>query len=351
MSTDILHKTNRLISLMIKGQFDVIVYKIGAKFNKQLVLPSFPDSLNIEPTNACNLKCPACKTGSGRLQRPNVMMSFDNYRKIIDDVRGYVNYIGLFFMGEPFLNKDILKMINYTSLAGIDVEVSTNAQFFTSQDFCLKVVKSGLNHCVISLDGADQETLSKYRVGADFNKIITGIKYLQNAKKELASKTPTIEIQFIVMKHNEYQRKIMKTLAESLGVEIFCEKTMAIPIDRFDGSGQQDFADMFLPENLDNSRYYKNNDGKYYLKGSIPNKCSRVYVSAVINAEGNVVPCCYDIDSEHIMGNIFEEPLKTIWKNKKFQKFRKQIKKDRASIPMCNKCSEGRYLHLNKNRI
>ncbi|MCC7202154.1 MAG: SPASM domain-containing protein [Nitrospirae bacterium] len=293
----------------------------------------------IEPTNVCNLECPTCPTGSGVMNRPKRMMSYDEFKGIIDQVRGYAHRIVLWNYGEPFLNKELVPMIRYAADSGIFVETSTNGEFFRSGEFCNSIVKSRLQKLIVCLDGADQETISKFRRGSHFKKIIEGIKLMADAKKALKSVTPEIEFQFIVMKHNEHQKAYMKELAEELGVDIYCEKTVGVDSSDPDF---QNLAKELLPGDLSLSRFVRKRDGTFALKGEITNYCWRIFQSVVINSDGSVVPCCYDLYSRHVMGNVFEESLENIWRNKRYNRFRRQLLMDRKAISMCNICSEGR---------
>lgn len=274
------------------------------------------------------------------MNRPKRIMSYTEFKGIIDQVRRHVVEIMLWNYGEPFLNRELLPMIKYATSAGMHVMTSTNGEFLKSEEFCVQIVQSGLQHLIICLDGVDQETLSKFRRGSNFSEIMNGFRFMHAAKKKLAAKTPIIELQFIVMKHNEYQRNYVKQLATELQVDIFCEKTVGLGY--LDAEGQQ-MAKELLPNDLSASRYYLKEDGTVALKGEISNSCAWLNYLAVVNSDGTVVPCCIDVYSEYVMGNIFEEGLKTIWKNDKYQSFRRQVRRDRKSIPMCNICSEGRY--------
>jgi Predicted Fe-S oxidoreductases len=267
-------------------------------------------------------------------------MTFDEFEIIISQIKNRVTEILLWNYGEPFLNKDLLKMIKCASSANIDVITSTNGQFFKSEKFCMDIVKSGLKHLIICLDGADQDTLSKFRGKADYNDIINGIKFIIAAKKKLSSKIPIVELQFIVMKHNEHQREIMKQIAKQLSVDVYCEKTVVI---YFNDPDFQHLSKELVPTDISSSRYTLKQDGTFELKGGIPNNCHIIDFQATINSDGTVLPCCYDLYSSYIMGNIFTENLKIIWMNKKYRDFRKRIRTDRRSIPICNICSEGRY--------
>jgi len=214
--------------------------------------------------------------------------------------------------------------------------------------FCRQLVQSGLQYLIICLDGTDQKTLSRYRRGSSFKKIEDGFKLINEAKKSLNSKTPTIELQFILMKHNEHQAKKIKQIARNLGADVYAEKTVGID---FNDPEFQQLAKNLLPKDLSWSRYRRGKSGQFLLKGKIPDSCSWVYQTAVINSDGTVVPCCYDLYSDHVMGNVFQEKLINIWRNKKYQAFRKQIKQKRKNIPICNSCSEGRFTIEKKDHI
>ena len=348
-----MNKISKLISKLGKtfllckiGRFRIVLFKLCEKFGVRNILLPYPISLVIEPTNVCNLHCPACPTGAGKMNRAKSMMSFTKFKGIVDEVKEHIIDITLMNYGEPFLNSELLSMIKYATSADIYVMTSTNGEFFKTKEFCVEVVQSGLQYLIICLDGADQETLSKYRVGSSFIKIIDGIKFIREAKEELNSKTPVIELQFLVMKHNEHQKRYMKQLAKQLGVDVYSEKLVGID---YNDPEFQKMAKELLPNDLSLSRYFLKQDGTFELKGKTSNRCSRVYQSTVINSDGTVVPCCYDAYSKHIMGNVFEESLKTIWKNNKYQSFRRQIKSDRKSIAICNTCPEGK-VHITSKK-
>jgi len=299
-----------------------------------------PIVISIEPTNVCNLKCPTCPTGTGVMNRTNRAMYLDEFKGIVDQVKGYVHGIVLWNYGEPFLNKDLLSMIRYAVDNGIIVETSTNGEFFKSSEFCNDVVRSRLQKLIICLDGANQETISKFRKGSNLEGIINGIKLMVEAKKQLKSKTPKIELQFIVMKHNVHQKPEMKKLANELEVDIYCEKTVGVDCS---DPNFQNLAKELLPDDLSLSRFYKKKDGTLALRGEITNYCPKIFQSAVINSDGTVVPCCYDLHSKHVMGNIFEESFAKIWRNQKYNSFRRRLTTNRKSIPMCNICPVERH--------
>lgn len=333
-------KLKKVFYFIQKGRFLYLFSKLGS-FTKLFISSNItllpPTSLMIEPTNICNLKCPLCPTGLGVLNRVKRSMSVDEYKTIIDQVKGYVKEIVLWHYGEPFVHKNILAMIEYATKKKIAIITSTNGHFLNSLEYCEKVVKSGLQRMIVAIDGADQEAYEKFRAGGNLNKVIRGVKWLVEAKKNLKSKTPYIEMQFIVMKHNEHQKQQMKDLAKDLKVDYFIEKEVGIHAD---DATFFNMRDQFLPKEQD-GRFYKDENGLSQVNGTVPNYCEWPYRYAVINSDGNVVPCSLDIHSAHIMGNVFNKDLLAIWRSNEYQNFRKQIRSNRKNIDMCRACPNG----------
>ena len=313
------------------------------KLGFRRVLPDRPSTLMVEPTNVCNLRCPACPTGAGLLNRAPRAMTLEEFAPVLDqalDPPGYLRRVTLFNYGEPFLCNDLLGMVRYAADRGLETFTSTNGQFFDSDGIVAEVVASGLTELLVCLDGADQETINRYRKNADFEEILDGIRRVLSARARAASATPRVELQFIVMKHNEQQADRMRRIAAELGVDRFVEKTVGIPPSM---PGFQRLAEELLPADLAGSRYERRPDGTYALKGSPPCGCQYVFSTLVVNSNGDVVPCCYDIHSEHVMGNVFRQPLAEIWLGEKFREFRRRVMEGRRShVPICRHCPEGR---------
>ncbi|MBC7186596.1 MAG: radical SAM protein, partial [Calditrichaeota bacterium] len=69
-----------------------------------------PAILMVEPTNRCNLRCPQCHTGSGRISRAYARLSTHHFRAIIDDLADSLVYLLLFNQGEPYLHPEFLDL-------------------------------------------------------------------------------------------------------------------------------------------------------------------------------------------------------------------------------------------------
>ena len=92
-----------------------------------------PVHITIEPTNACNARCPVCETGNGTMARETGMLEFEAYKSFIDEVAPTTTVLMFYFMGEPFLNRHCYDMIRYARDKGIYVETCTNGDFVDAE--------------------------------------------------------------------------------------------------------------------------------------------------------------------------------------------------------------------------
>jgi radical SAM protein with 4Fe4S-binding SPASM domain len=197
----------------------------------------------------------------------------------------------------------------------------------------LKTVQSKLDKLIISIDGTTQDTYEQYRIGGTLSKVIDGTKNIVSAKKKLQSKTPHLVFQFLVVKPNEHQLNDVKQLAKELGVDEVVFKTAQV-YDFKNGNS-------LIPDNIKYSRYKKNSDGTYAIKNKLLNQCWRMWSSCVITWDGLVVPCCFDKDAKHQLGDLKQQQFKDVWMSQPYQIFRKSILKSRQEIDICKNCSEG----------
>ncbi len=303
-----------------------------SKKTKNPIIKGSPISLTIEPTTACNLGCPECPSGLKQFTRPEGNIKQDFYKKIIDQVHKKSFYLNFYFQGEPYINPDFLEMVSYANQKKMYTATSTNAHFLNDKN-AKATIKSGLSRLTISIDGTTQETYESYRKQGSLDKVIEGAKNIMKWKKELKSKTPYVIFQFLVVKPNEHQIEDAKRLAKELGVDEIRFKTAQV----------YDFekGNPLIPTIDKYSRYKKQADGTYKLKNKMLNECWRMWSSCVITWDGKVVPCCFDKDAQHQLGDIQETSLEKIWQNEGYNNFRKALLTNRQEIDICQNCTEG----------
>lgn len=300
---------------------------LHSSMTKRHYVRGFPVAVSAELTNQCNLKCPECPTGSGTLRRPKGFMDISLFEKIISELGPYLYNINLHFQGEPMLHPDFFSFLE--KCMDLNSVVSTNGHFITEEN-AGKIAMSGLRKLIISLDGMDSETYSLYRKNGDFVKIIEGIRDISAAKKRYSSGI-RIVIQFLVSRHNENQIDKARAFARETGCELSLKSMQVI----HEGS-----TGYWMPSDKRFRRYEKEDNG-YALRNSLPDRCARAWLNPVVTWEGNVLPCCFDKDAGHIMGNLNEESFSEIWDGPRFRLFRKSILAGRYMNEICRNCTSG----------
>jgi MoaA/NifB/PqqE/SkfB family radical SAM enzyme len=240
-----------MIRALIKplNALSAAVSYMQSSFTGQAVIKGMPVSASIELTNSCNLNCPECLSGSGKMTREKGFIDPDLFGKIITELKPYLYYLTLYFQGEPMLHPHFFSLLRKSKR--IRISVSTNGHFL-SEENAAKIAQSGLNRLIVSLDGMDQSTYSAYRVKGDFAKVMEGIRNIANARKKNHSSL-RLEIQFLVNKYNEHQipeaRKFARRMHASLKL-----KSMQI-------TDKTDFEE-WLPS-LEKFRRYKKINNEY----------------------------------------------------------------------------------------
>ena len=300
------------------------------RITKRILHKGKPAFISIEPTTICNLKCPQCFTTDARFTRPKGKMDTELFESIINQSMQNALYLNLYFQGEPFLHENLSLFIHNAKNAGFYAVVSTNAHYL-SEDNITQIMDAGLDRLIVSLDGTDEETYLQYRQGGDFNKVSSGIRLLAQMKLKRQQSHPFIELQFLLHRKNESQRKLIKDFGKQLGVDKVTIKSMQI----INNNNVSDW----IPKKR--SRYDLNANGNITIKNKMPNHCFRMWNSCVVTWDGDVVPCCFDKNADHTMGNIRRQELYAIWENAAYKNFRKRVITGRKNIAICRNCSEG----------
>ncbi|MEW5895030.1 MAG: radical SAM protein [Candidatus Omnitrophota bacterium] len=279
-------------------------------------------NLMIELTNRCTLRCPTCFSHQDNRKKFN--MSFQGFKKIIDENRDLINSLSLYNYGEPLLNENLPDMIAYAKQMGICyVKIATNGMDLTVSK-SKEIIESGLDYLSISLDGATKETYEKFRIGGRFETVVSHTLNLVKLRDAFKSSLK-IEIQFIIMRHNEHEIQEIEKLARALKVDYLRLKTVLIKKDKW-------------KELLPSDQYSR------YPAKEESRRCSKPLNELVINCDGTVIPCCYIVGDDigkFGMGNVFNQPLKEILRSEEYRSFIETCGTDKTRISCCKNCEEG----------
>ena len=272
------------------------------------VLSNKPGRAVIETTNHCNLNCPYCMVGAvhgtpqdashSSMTRPLGMMDEETFERIFCEIRKFgIRKVYLHFQGEPFLNPLTPKFAEKLKQADFFVGIFTNGQAFDDKKIA-EIADAEIDLIRFSVDGVSEETYCENRRGGTFANVAENMQKVVDAHRE---KSTHIEWQFLPMKNNEHEIETAKAMADEIGIHFFTK-------------GFRETDKSRIPESSE-------------LRSSFLQKpCTDIYKQLAIYWNGDVVPCCYDVDGFEIMGNIKTENLNKIWNSEKYQNFRRNIK-------------------------
>lgn len=297
-------------------------------FKKQTLLKGKPSVLMVEASSYCDMRCPMCPVVMEGTKREKGNMPLDGFNRLIDEIGNKTLAICFWNFGEPLLNKDIFRMVSEAKKRNIFTAISTNLLSLNSRHKYQDLFDSGLDYLIVSFDGATEGTYEKFRGKGNFFTVLNNLKKILVLKRKTKRHLPFINLQFVVMKDNEDEIRLIKKISEELGVDKLSLKKFT-----YLGNNVEDF----LPQN---KNYIL---GKY--KGiTYMDKCSRPWESVVISWNGDIVPCCGDLKFNFKFGNAFQdEDFSRIWNSKQYIAFRKRILEDINSINMCKTCPSTNF--------
>jgi radical SAM protein with 4Fe4S-binding SPASM domain len=291
-----------------------------------------PMTVSVEPTTACNLRCPECPSGLRAFSRPTGNLKEDFFRNTIDALHSHLIYLIFYFQGEPYINPRFLEMVKYARQKGIYTITSTNGHFLSDEN-ARKTIESGLGRLIISVDGTTQQVYESYRKEGTLETVLQGARNIVRWKRQLKSKTPHVVFQFLVVRPNEHQIPEIYRLAKEIGVDEVKLKTAQV----------YDFeqGNPLIPTLGKYARYEKTAAGTWRVKNKLLNHCWKLWHACVITWDGLVVPCCFDKDATHQLGDLKRENFNEIWRGAAYAAFRRSLLKGRDQIDICTNCTEG----------
>lgn len=288
-----------------------------------------PVRIVFEPASLCNLKCEICPHYKNDLIRNGTFLGFDVFKKTIDEIGNYLLSVTFAGIGEPLLNPELPKMVDYANKKGIYTQIFTNLLKLDSAK-ADSLVKSCLDRVIISLDCSNKQTYQQLKNFDGFQVLCEKWNMLLERKKMLNSRLPYISISFVVTKNNEFEIEQARALAKKIGCDEFFTKTVNVC-----NAGEDGFS-------LDNSRFIAKNFNRYTIfnkKDKSNIHCPWLWNSTMVYSNADIGPCCFDVKAENVFGNIKEKSFRQIWNGDKIKKFRALLKHDSDMINICKSCT------------
>ncbi len=290
-----------------------------------------PTILQVEPTSRCNLECAICPVATG-LGRAAGDMDLAMFRKLVDELRDSLLAILFWDWGEPFLNPRAFDMIRYARQAGIKVISSTNGHVFAGGDLAPEVVESGLDVLVCSVDGISQETYQRFRRKGRLDTVLEGIRRVVAEKRRSGSRTPIVNLRFIVMQHCEHEVPLLREFAQSLGVDVLTLRKFHF-VPGTTGGGLVPSESRFQLPLLAQ-------DTRTPVRVS-RNPCRNLWNCPTVHWDGTVCSCFMDYNERRPLGSLQQQGFREIWYGESYKRLRSEFRRSWQQLPLCGECASG----------
>jgi len=288
---------------------------------------AFPYEFYLELTNHCNLSCAMCARPA--MNRPMGVMSRKLYCKIIDEIAemqpfAFIHYYGI---GESTVDKTLFERLAYSRDKGLrNSLLFTNGQLLTHDSNYKKLADSELTNIGIDVDGFDQETYGKVRVGGDFAKVKRGVELLHRYIRERGLRV-RVELAYqVVPRVNEHHLGKFVEWCVSNGYEY-----KIVTMHNWAG-----LRDDIEPSGLGA------NDDMHHAERTSP--CPFLWNGFTIAWDGRVPVCFQDAALRETLGDLNRQTIEEIWHGTHRAKRRTQVAGSFQGL--CNGCDSGSGIRL-----
>ncbi|MBN1879007.1 radical SAM protein [bacterium] len=181
--------------------------------------------LFIEPTVLCNLDCykSVCNHASGITQtRSKPYMDIELFKRLADEAGPWIQRLDFFNYGESFVHPQAVDMIEYFKerYPNPYLYVSTNGLMLDESKID-RLVKAGIDEITFSVDGSDQATYERYRIGGNFSRVVELMAYTVKARNSHGREVPFINWRYILFNWNDTDDAMNKAreLAAAISVD------------------------------------------------------------------------------------------------------------------------------------
>lgn len=290
-------------------------------------LLDYPDEIVVEPTNNCNLNCPACASRREEWTGERGYVDISSFMCLVDEIKERVMRMAFVGRGEPLLHPQIFDMVRYAHDRGFKTLMLSNGTLLNSPKKIEQLVNSGLDRITMGLDGLDQHSYEMVRRGGKVDDVFGALSKLTEAKQNGAD--IKVHLHFLMTRFNEGQLSDFKKLKDKYDIDSLSSSHIMVPgeiglinSEKFDKM----VRDYVLPDGL-----------KYHcFTNKAPGECSASRRTS-IRYNGDMQLCCRDTIENRGLGNVFEEGFFKVWRRN--QIIRKDVKK--KNFPVCTYCSRS----------
>jgi len=273
------------------------------------------DSAGIEIVGVCNLKCTMCGYNG---ERKTGLMSYELFSEAIAQLKEFeVKNVALHVFGEPLLHPRIVDFVDHAGRNGFQIDLYTNSSKLDAS-LAERLIQSGLRQSHTSFI-PNKKKYEEIFEGSDYDEVV---KNMASLVKIIERNRLDYYFQIRLMTNSEDEFITYKNICSEL----------------FDGSTSVSYArSPFYPVYGQKMKCESPNGN------NLAHPCVHIYRSINVLWNGDVVPCCFDLNGLLVMGNIKEKSLAKIWNNEKYVGLRSRLAKNKDLPEPCLSCFARYY--------
>jgi MoaA/NifB/PqqE/SkfB family radical SAM enzyme len=247
---------------------------------------------------------------------PSGELAWDDFLRIAGGIQNDTMLVALSLQGEPFLNRDLCRMIGYFSGKKIATLTATNGSLLTPA-VQAELAGSGLDILKVAVSGFSQDIYARYHRGGSIEIVKKNLADLKQRVSEAGNRTLII-VDYILFGHNGHELDLMERFCRQHGLALSV-RTGFIP-------GSYDAYGNPAPARKEPSK----------------KTCKWPWHISVINFDGAIFPCCSSAYSSNpcILENALRTPLSGAWNSGAYTGYRlKHFKEGRAALVICRDCA------------
>ncbi|WP_457670754.1 radical SAM/SPASM domain-containing protein [Thiolapillus sp.] len=370
--------------------------------------PKWPLEIFIEVSNVCDLQCAMCPTFSALSNKRFTSISarhrgFFDLNLIEDKLEEALKHalvVHAFGYGEPTLHPQFPMLLEKLGKYDVMVDFFTHGMHLT-ESLCAEVIKQKISKVTISFSGADQDDYENVYLGGDYEKILTGIRRLNQHKVINGSEYPLIVVNSLAFQHHVSRLPEFVQIMGEAGVNVIHLKPLQVfgkikelyehvsiySVDQHQEilAEAKQIADKYniilgtkeyeasttppvyhsaeklsvpistLKEIASIKRGGKEGLGEKTKKKhdiKVPRKeqikyrynknifCTEPFKTLYVSYEGSVYPCCFNTPSKLAWGDINKNCTTEIWQSDLMASVREHVINQQYPELLCNNCME-----------
>ena len=312
---------------MITSRIDAVTLISEAR--RKAVAPA-PKSVKIEISPRCNYRCGFCALRTREVQ-PKWDMDFGLFQRVTQEMRDAgVEEIGVFYLGESFMNPRLLvDCIAHCKRIGFPYVFLTSNASMAFPEAVEACMAAGLDSLKWSVNAADDAQFAKV-MGVSPRLFHRALENIEEAFEVREAGGYQTGLYASSIRYDGEQQQKMETLLKERVIP-YVDEHYWLPL-----YGQMTH---WTEERSRELGYYPTagNQGRIgALRDPLP--CWSVMTEGHVTATGILTACCFDSDGRFAMGNLTKQSFMEAWNSPPFIQLREAHLKKNVKGTICEGC-------------